>query len=255
VAAPDHSWPILIGLFDGAPRPVFVAIDGRSREGRESRFSILFHEKVLLEAQSLGWSEYVSSTGERITAFHPSLLPTFVELLVRGGAVIQDEELSREITTSVAASGLLDDDNANSRERARRSVETVVRHYAFGREVVRYYEGLCAMCGLDSGLVVGAHIYPASAPASPDKVWNGLALCHNHHAAFDAHKIWVEPTSKKIVLHPTLHDQVVKGGAQKAFVQNTFAVLSKPLVAAASPRDNMFGQRYDYYSDRYAWLA
>lgn len=61
------------------------------------------------------------------------------------------------------------------------------------------------MCGLDEGLVEGAHIYPVEAPGSADELWNGLAaLCANHHRAFDLHRVCVVPGNLRVSFHPDL---------------------------------------------------
>ena len=65
----------------------------------------------------------------------------------------------------------------------------------------RYASTKFALAHCEELLVQGAHIYPARASDSPDKVWNGLALCSNHHTAFDRHLIWVEPSSRRVLLH------------------------------------------------------
>lgn len=199
----DHI-SILVGLEESGPNPILVAVDGQSRVDRQARFSILFHRQVLDEARIRGWAVYTSSSGENIYAFHPALLPIFVEMLTSGIDSQPAVTASADIASATLAAGLLDEDTTASRKRARRAAEVLVRHHAFGNKVVRAYQGYCAMCGLDFGLVVGAHIYPASAPGSPDRIWNGLALCHNHHAAFDSHRIWVEPATTNIRIHPEL---------------------------------------------------
>jgi putative restriction endonuclease len=67
---------------------------------------------------------------------------------------------------------------------------TFVRTAAFRRIVVSLYEQRCAFCRLkivSSGsqtIVDGAHILPF-AEFRDDRFDNGLALCKNHHWAFD----------------------------------------------------------------------
>jgi putative restriction endonuclease len=67
---------------------------------------------------------------------------------------------------------------------------TIVRSGAFRRNIVSLYEQRCAFCRLrivtiDSETIVdGAHIKPFS-EFRDDRFENGLALCKNHHWAFD----------------------------------------------------------------------
>lgn len=66
----------------------------------------------------------------------------------------------------------------------------VVRNGAFRKVVVSLYDQRCAFCGLriisadGQDIVDGAHIKPFS-EFRDDRFVNGLALCKNHHWAFD----------------------------------------------------------------------
>jgi predicted restriction endonuclease len=230
-------------------------LDGRSRLDRDARFSILFNIRLVDEARANGWAIYTSSKGENIYGFHPSLFPLLVELVASGlDTASAAKETSDELGRLSIAAGLLDDDSPDARKRARRAADVLIRNRAFGSGVVRSYGGYCAMCGLDHGFTAGAHIYPASAPGSPDKVWNGLALCPNHHTAFDAHKIWVDPAEKSIKIHPKLLDESANNAALKAFLDCTFEKLNAPTPKAARPREEMFEKRYAYFGGRYEWV-
>jgi hypothetical protein len=140
-------------------------------------------------------------------------------------------------------------------QRARRAGSMLVRDARFSRRVVEAYEGLCAMCGLDVGLVQGAHIYPVSAPGSSDEPWNGLALCANHHLAFDRHLVGVHPGTSAIVFRATIVDQMAGSLAVKALVDGTFERLAEPVDESARPRREMFEMRYEFFVDRYEWLT
>ncbi|WP_258070019.1 HNH endonuclease [Arthrobacter sp. SX1312] len=57
----------------------------------------------------------------------------------------------------------------------------------FRRDVLQAYNSQCAVCGLSiAGLLDAAHIVPDRDDHGIASVINGLALCKNHHAAFDA---------------------------------------------------------------------
>lgn len=69
--------------------------------------------------------------------------------------------------------------------------ETSLRRRGFRQAVIEAYDYRCAVCGLricspDFSLweVEAAHIVPHHAMGKDD-IWNGLALCHLHHWAFD----------------------------------------------------------------------
>lgn len=188
VTAAGGAYPLLVGLDHVNGRPILVVVDGTSRVGRQARFSILFNKRICREAAGSGWSEHTSNTGERIFALWPRMLPMLLEVLEAGVDVP-----FRPIVEAAEASGLLEENTEQAGERARRSVSAYVRDAKFSKLVREAYNYRCAMCQISLGLVAGAHILPVSAAGAPDRVWNGISLCHNHHAAFDAHDIWIGP--------------------------------------------------------------
>jgi putative restriction endonuclease len=72
---------------------------------------------------------------------------------------------------------------AEERRHVIREVERAVRLGKFRKLVLQAYDGRCAVCGLGLGLVHAAHIVPLE--RGTDEPSNGIALCPNHHAAFD----------------------------------------------------------------------
>lgn len=58
--------------------------------------------------------------------------------------------------------------------------------------------------GLRLAIARAAHLLPASVPGSADVAVNGIALCPNHHAAFDGHLLVIEPSTLRVVQHPML---------------------------------------------------
>jgi len=239
-----------MGFFEDAGGQILVACDGRSRIGREARFSILFDKKIIKEAQKKGWSAYESSSGEEIFAFKPPLFPTFLDLL----SVESPVSANNPIQDIVAASGMLENAAETAEERARRAAHVLVRNQAFSNLVRTAYNHACAMCGIGLKLVVGAHIYPVNAPDSPDIVQNGLCLCNNHHAMFDAHKIWIDPGDYKIKIHPEVLETCTHDGFAKAFIDSTFEELAMPVADELRPSKEMLERRYDFYNEKYGWL-
>lgn len=241
--------PLLIGLADGR-QPVLVGADPRQRLGRTTRFSVRFPDALLDEARARGWAEYVSTSGEVITAFHPSLFPVFVEASTHALDLAPGR-----VADVVAGSGLLEDDDDASRTRMRRATTALVRDARFSRAVKQAYEERCGMCGLDLGLVSAAHIYPAHAPGSHDSVWNGVLLCDNHHRAFDAHLISVNPGSRQISFRPSVQEQAAVDPIVANFVNSTFAALRVPGSTSLQPRPRMFTRRYEYFGPEYVWAV
>lgn len=250
VAAPNGALPLLVGVAEVGIENVLVVADGTGRLGFTTRFPVLFDIAIVEQAAISGWAEYVSSSGERIVAMQPRLLPAYIDALAHN--VTLDPATVEDIA---AASGLLDDQDDESVERARVAVTRLVRRAAFGKEVCDAYGNRCAMCDIGLGLLEGAHIYPATAPGSSDKIWNGLALCRNHHRLFDRHRIWVSSDDHRIVWHPEVLANGLVEPIAANLVQNTRPHIAMPAKPAHRPRKAMFDQRYGLAKFQYEWAA
>jgi HNH endonuclease len=199
-----------------------------------------------------GWVDHVNSAGERVRYLLPPLLPMAV-----GADLVEVAVPTPVVQAVVLGSGLTEsaEDDYAAVARARRATTVVVRDARFAKQVVDAYGGMCAMCGLDAGLIEGAHIYPAAAPGSPDKAWNALALCPTHHSIFDRHLVGVRPTDRTIVYSPTLAAQVSGNVATAALVDSTFPSLALPQYASMHPKHEMFTKRYEHFARQYDWLV
>ncbi len=161
---------------------------------------------------------------------------------------------AREIAQASAASGVVQDDTDEAAERANAVASRLVRDARFSKDVRHAYGHRCAMCGLGLKLVVGAHICPVEAPKSPDKVWNGLALCENHHAAFDKYFIWIDPTTYAVRLRSDILEIAKTDAAAQTFAQSTRSMILLPKAVTNRPRPAMFDRRYAYYESQYNWV-
>jgi hypothetical protein len=106
---------------------------------------------------------------------------------------------------------------------------------------------------LDWGLIEAAHIYPASAPNSPDTVPNGLGLCGNHHNLLDSHKLHIDPQTFRVKIHPAIRANANQPG--RLFLDNTFSELKLPTNRLHRPSSEMLTRRYDWYREVYKWAA
>lgn len=84
-----------------------------------------------------------------------------------------------------------------------------IRKRAFRYAVIENYQKKCAICGLslhspDNKIweVQASHIVPRSQNGKDD-IWNGLALCHLHHWAFDVGWFTILP-DYKIMISPKI---------------------------------------------------
>jgi hypothetical protein len=246
----------LVGLWEHDPyinvrRPIVVTADAERRVDRGTRWSAFASLATLDEAQLGGWATSTSTTGELIRCLLPPLLPAAI------AADLNDADLDdARVRTAAAAAGILDtpSSDAPAAERARRAATALVRDARFARVVLDAYGRRCAMCGLGFPLVEAAHIYPASAPMSPDQPWNGIALCPNHHALFDRHLIAVHAESLRIAVHDVVREWARDDPAAAALLQTTNPVLA-PAAYGAEPRPDMFRRRYAFYADNYDWVS
>lgn len=249
---------ILLGLWDEDPlievsRPLLVSADPVIRLNRTTRFSVFTRVPTLIAAQASGWAEERNSADEQLRYFSPPLLGLSHQT-DRSGATVPEQS----IQTAIASSGLLSaplPNRAAAVERVRRAGTVLVRDARFSRAVIDAYDGRCAMCGLDVGLVEGAHIYPAAATGAQDQVWNGLALCANHHRAFDRHLVGVDPNSGQLRLHDLVLAAASSNSAAAAFSDGTFEALAQPIDPRARPASEMFVRRFEHFEGQYNWLA
>lgn len=256
VAVPGRE-SILLGIWEDdvngdVTNPILAMAETDHRgDGRTTRWSVFLMVSALYDALRSGWSTNVSSTGEVIRYFHPALLPVAVEASKSGGEP-EPQAIHRAVWAAGligGASGAVDPSHV---ERVRRTVTSLVRDSRFSGAVLSAYRGRCAMCGLGLSLVQGAHIYPASAPGSRDEVTNGLALCANHHQAFDRHLIAVQPDTLEVLLHPSVLESASVDGAAASFVESTLATLLATS-AVNAPNPDAFQQRYEFYGHQYDW--
>lgn len=257
ITTTPNRYPLLLGLcaedpYLSVPWPLLVQADPYRRVGHVTRFSIFASVALLTEAWATGWSEDISDSGETIRCLAPPLLPVSVSAL-RDDVVPANSAMQAAIN----GSGLMDSPvyEGPAAERARRAGTSLVRDARFSRRVTQAYNGFCAMCGIDATLIQAAHIYPASAPGSHDEPWNGLALCPNHHLAFDRYLLAIHPDTRRIIYSPELNAQVESSSAMALFAAATYAQLAEPSEPSARPLSEMFRERYQYYRDSYPWLS
>jgi hypothetical protein len=76
------------------------------------------------------------------------------------------------------------------REYIKMEYERAVRNIDFRKRILSVYNHACAICGIQLSLIEAAHIVPVS-EGGTDELTNGIALCSNHHRAFDMNLIYI----------------------------------------------------------------
>lgn len=249
---------ILLGVWESddyvrVSQMVIAIADAERRDGRSTRWSVFLSVDALKEALTIGWSGTTSASGERIYYTLPALLPIAIAA-ISAGAEPNENAIYRALSGLGIDAVRADPKPTVETERVRRTVSSLVRDSRFSGAVLNAYARQCAMCGLGLGLVQGAHIYPASAPGSNDHPTNGLALCANHHLAFDRHLIAVLPDNFEIVFHPSAVEAASTDEAVRLFINSTLAQV-RPTVLGDAPDRNALLARYDYYEADYVWIG
>jgi len=138
-----------------------------------------------------GFAAGTRASGDVVVAFRPQLLAAYC-LNVRELHESQDSVSEWE-----APQANRDLPEAPEEDLRRSTVERrlsfAFRAWDFSRRVRSAYRHQCAMCGLGLELVEGAHIVPVAWPGSTDETNNGMALCRNHHSAYDRGIVSVSP--------------------------------------------------------------
>jgi putative restriction endonuclease len=158
-----------------------------------------FHRRENGEVAVSFLDEYVGTYVEAQAALHVMRSDAFPFVESEAGAVMQADDRQRvplrEPLPSAQAGETHDEDEPG---RVVRLVRQVVRDQSFSRRVLSAYAATCCGCGTQLGLVEGAHIVPVAVrPIFSTR--NGLALCANHHVAYDTGLFAVMPDFRIVV--------------------------------------------------------
>jgi len=169
---------------------VFAAWDPQVHAGRHSASpSLQVRQETLVRAHEDGLAAALRESGDVVVAFRAELLTAYCLNADRIHLDPSDEVLAemRDVVTHEPQSQVL----ISNRPLVERRLTLAYRAWDFRQRVTGAYEGQCAICGLGLGLIEAAHIVPVAWPESTDATSNGLALCRNHHYAYDSRLISV----------------------------------------------------------------
>ena len=168
---------------------VYVGWDPTAHDHRDSASpSLQVREEVMVRASTRGIAAAVRASGDVVVAFRAELLAAYC-------MNVRELHDSPQVDTARWLNAISDTPAAADpgRPLIERRLRLAYRAWDFSHRVRRAYDHRCAICGLSLGLVEGAHIVPVAWPGSTDTTSNGLALCRNHHAAYDRGLISVSP--------------------------------------------------------------
>ena len=161
--------------------------------------NLQIREESLLEGSRSGWAivrPRRTQQGPEVRAvIHPSHLARFLELSIQADQlnlqaefraayfIAQSADLVEENLTEDVIQGNIQLQEVERRRQAA-SGTRYVRDRTFSPRVLSAYNHQCSVCEVQLSLLEGAHIIPVHANG-PDELWNGIALCRNHHRLFD----------------------------------------------------------------------
>lgn len=198
-----RSWPghvtVILGWRD--KEQVFVGWDLKAHLAHRSGSpSLQVREATMVSAAASGIAAATRDSGDLVVAVRPELLSTYCVAAdeLHGMPASQAASFINALSSAVLP---------EARPTVSRTFDTWYRAWDFSHRVLRAYNNRCAVCGLGLGLLEGAHIVPVAWPGSTDETSNGIALCRNHHAAYDRalisfsddHRIEISPNVRRSV--------------------------------------------------------
>lgn len=193
------------------------------------------------------WDE-VGDVKEVVVAFRPELFMAYVSNInIYHRALITSGEVT---LIQKAVSRPLVEDELNilpeERRRAIRQVTETIRNDKFRKAVLQVYKNKCAICGLQLGLVEASHIVPVK-EGGTDEITNGIALCPNHHKAFDAGLILLT-TDYHIILNDRKAKELRSSGIFEGFDRFIKELRSGETILL--PEDSRFHPKKEYIGQR-----
>lgn len=195
---------------------VFVGWESRLYETFGYSANVQVREPLLVEARSTGWAvaspRRKGRSDEVRVAFSPGNLATFLRASReadrnrRFGVSREAFMLSRAPNYQARAlpDRERDLDEYIERERQRLQTTRLSRKSSFAPRVKEEFDHACCVCGTQLHIVEAAHIIPVNDARGSDEIWNGVALCPNHHALFDAHRFIVLPNLRIVIDEETV---------------------------------------------------
>jgi hypothetical protein len=121
---------------------------------------------------------------------------------------------------------------------------------AFSNGVKSNYDWKCAACGIDWPLLQAAHLVPF-AVNQDNNTANGICLCPNHHAAFDADIIAFDMSGLIYVNTDEINSMVSAG--QGANIHLVIDPLKDQLLPSKIDQSAYLKQRFDMEAEEGTW--
>ena len=196
---------------------VFVAYDARFYSAPGKSMGCYARDDLLAEARDTGWGvrqrkKRTPVTVEAVVAFRPGNLGHLAGLVREADATRVADADRTKFFARRAPHGDLGAVRAPIMARLKVLASRWKRSSRFRPSVLAEYSFGCAFCGVQLGLCEAAHIRQVFEPGSTDDPTNGVALCPNHHSAFDAQLVAIEPVSFSVVVSESLVVELEREG-------------------------------------------
>lgn len=183
----DNEKTLILGWHE--PTGVFAGFDIQKHLGNLGYSpSIQIHRDVVLSAEQRGIATQDKGNDEIAIAIREDFMGEYIQNVETLHGFAQSASDLSELDEAIE-NPEINEDEVQIGDQQRRTVITTLSHYIrdanFRRKVIRAYGNRCAVCGTQLGIVQAAHIIPVAHESSTDDTSNGIALCCNHHAAFD----------------------------------------------------------------------
>ena len=176
---------ILVGYVQFADAVILVGWDAQKRVEYAYSRSLQVREGTIQRARTFGIGQQASRGGEIVVAFRAEFFPEYV-----AGA--------RELHAAMGPDEVRSDDDVpvdlfGPRETRLLTGMRPLRDIRFKNFISAKYQA-CAVCGVDAAILLqAAHIVGVSEPMGNDHPSNGLRLCRNCHAMYDAGALLIRP--------------------------------------------------------------
>jgi putative restriction endonuclease len=174
-----------------------------------------FHRRANGEVPVSFLDEYLGAYVQAQAALHAVREDAFAALEQAGAEALWAGEQEPAAVEDEGDARREDEDAGNTQERVLQLVRRTGRDQSFRQRILAAYGAACCGCGIQLGLVQGAHIVPVA--VRPNfSTRNGLALCANHHVAYDTGLFAVLPDYRIVVNEDAvrvLNERALLGGA------------------------------------------
>ena len=201
-AADDASVKLLLVYWEQLG--VLVALDPIWTQLTRRAARVRLGTSLLLSAYERGVALDEGQSSGGAVAMLPGLLGHYI-LNQQALHDLARSHVAQEINSLLSHCEPFPDDTIRSVAHTRGSTASglllAVRSWRFRERVLSAYGHRCAICGSRCHTLATLKIAPWPFPASSDETSNGLALCPNHHQAYDKALITINPQYQVLFSH------------------------------------------------------